>query len=111
MAENVHEVNDETFKSEVLEADKPVAVDMWAPWCGPCRFVTPIMEDLAEENEGKVKICKLNVDDAPETAQSYGITAIPSVILFSDGEEKERMVGVQKKHVYQEALDKLVGEE
>jgi len=111
MADKVQEVTDDNFKSEVLEADQPVMVDMWAPWCGPCRFVTPIMEELAEENEGKAKVCKLNVDDNQKTAEDYGITAIPSVILFEDGEEKERMVGVQKKHQYQEAIDKLAGEE
>lgn len=111
MAENVIEVTDDNFKAEVLEADQPVVVDMWAPWCGPCRFVTPIMEELAEENESKAKICKLNVDENQDTAQEYGITAIPSVILFQNGEEQDRMVGVQKKQAYQDAIDKLAGEE
>lgn len=106
--EQIKEVTDQDFESEVLQADKPVVVDMWAPWCGPCRFVTPVIEELAGENEGKAKVCKLNVDDNPETAQNYGITAIPSVILFQNGEEKDRLVGVQKKESYQQAIDNLI---
>lgn len=109
MSERVIELDEDGFTSEVLNAELPVLVDMWAPWCGPCRFVSPVLEELAEENDGRLKVCKLNVDDAPGIAQKYGVMAIPTVFLFSKGEEVARMVGVQPKQTYQDAIDKVAG--
>jgi len=113
VAGSVIDVTDETFDAEVLKCDVPVMVDMWAPWCGPCRMVSPTVDELAHENGSKVKACKLNVDDCPETAGKFGISAIPTVLFFKDGQEVEnmRMVGVQPKTVYQQALAKLIGGE
>ncbi len=110
MGENVTEVTDDTFESEVLQADVPVAVDLWAPWCGPCTMVSPIIEQLGEDNRGKVKVCKLNVDENPETAARLGVNAIPTVIVFSEGEEQNRLIGAQPKAAYQKALEEFVAD-
>jgi thioredoxin 1 len=110
VAGNVVEVTDATFEGEVLKSDLPVMVDMWAPWCGPCRMVSPVIEQLAQENAGKVKCCKLNVDDSPATAGKYGINAIPTILFFAKGKEVERLrlIGVQPKAAYQKALDEAL---
>jgi thioredoxin 1 len=108
MAENVTDVTDDSFESEVLQADVPVAVDLWAPWCGPCKMVTPIIEELGEDNEGQLKVCKLNVDENPETASQLGVNAIPTVVLFSGGEEQNRLIGARSKADYQTAVDALL---
>lgn len=112
MAENVLEVTDDTFEEEVKKSDIPVMLDIWAPWCGPCRMVTPIVEELAGEYEGSVKVAKLNVDDNPDTAGEFGITSIPSVLFFKDGEElsNRRIIGARSKAEYKEVLDDLVGD-
>lgn len=112
MGEAVPDISDEQFEEEVLDADRPVIVDMWAPWCGPCRMVTPVIEELAEENGDRVKACKLNVDDNQSTAGKYGITAIPTVLFFKNGEEVQdlRMIGAQSKAEYQEAVNELLEE-
>jgi len=106
---SVEDVTDGDFKEKVLESDLPVMVDMWAPWCGPCRFVSPIVDELAEENADKLKTCKLNVDENPEIAQKYGIAAIPSVLFFKNGEEPQdsRVVGARSKDDYQQMIDKI----
>lgn len=111
MSENVKDISDADFEAEVLKSDLPVLVDMWAPWCGPCRMVSPIIEEIAGDNAGKVKACKLNVDDNPQTANTFGINAIPTVLLFKDGEEVQnlRMIGAQSKAAYQKALDEMLG--
>lgn len=101
----VPEFNDQNFESEVLQATGPVLVDFWAPWCGPCRQIAPVIEQLAGENTGSIKIGKLNVDNAPNSAQSYGVSSIPTLMLFKDGEVVERFVGVQPKSRLQEAID------
>ncbi len=89
------EVTDNNFSTEVLGASGTVLVDFWAPWCGPCRMQTPILEGLARELNGNARIVKLNTDENPATARNFGINSIPTLILFRDGKEVERMVGVQ----------------
>ena len=91
------EVTDSTFQSDVLEHDKPIMVDFWAEWCGPCRAVSPILDKIAEENSDKLDIVKLNVDENPETALKYGITSIPAMYVFEKGEIVKRVIGAKPK--------------
>jgi len=91
------EVTDASFQSDVLEHDKPIMVDFWAEWCGPCRAVSPILDKIAEENSDKLDIVKLNVDDNPETAMKYGITSIPAMFVFEKGEIVKRVIGAKPK--------------
>jgi len=100
------EINDSNFKSEVTDSAMPVLVDFWAPWCGPCRMITPILEELAKEYDGKVKVVKINVDDSPNTAGEYGIRSIPTLILFKDGKVFEQTVGAQSKENLKQLVDK-----
>jgi thioredoxin 1 len=97
--------SDATFKTDVLDSPVPALVDFWAPWCGPCRMLGPIMEELSEEAGTKAKIYKLNIDENPKTAELYGIAKIPTVILFRNGKAEKEFVGIQPKKVYTDALD------
>lgn len=105
MAGNVLEVSDASFQSEVLDAKQPVLVDFWAPWCGPCRQIAPMIDALANENVGQAKVVKINIDDNPEAAMTYGIQSIPTLIVFKNGEPTQRFLGAQPKPRLQEALD------
>lgn len=91
------EVTDASFQADVLEHDKPIMVDFWAEWCGPCRAVSPILDKIAEEHSDKLDIVKLNVDDNPETALKYGITSIPAMYVFQKGEIVKRVIGAKPK--------------
>jgi thioredoxin 1 len=91
------EVTDASFQSDVLEHDKPIMVDFWAEWCGPCRAVSPILDKIAEEHSDRLDIVKLNVDDNPETALKYGITSIPAMFVFQKGEIVKRVIGAKPK--------------
>lgn len=101
----VLELTDANFDSEVLQSTEPVLVDFWAPWCGPCRQIAPVVEQLAGENSGSVKVAKLNVDDAPMSAQNYGVSSIPTLMIFKGGEVVDKFVGVQPKARLQQAID------
>ncbi len=102
------EVNGNNFKQEVLESSIPVLVDFWASWCMPCRMLAPTIEKLAEENQGKLKVCKLNTDENQNIAAQYGIQGIPTLIVFKEGKEVSRTVGVMSKEKLQEKLDPIL---
>ena len=91
-------VTDTTFDEEVLKSSTPVLVDFWAPWCGPCKMIAPVLEEIAKEKDGALKIAKLDVDDNPETAQKFGVMSIPTLLLFKDGREVNRLVGYMPKN-------------
>lgn len=99
------EVTDSNFDTEVLKSDKPVLVDFWAPWCGPCRMVAPIVDELSEEYDGKVKFVKLNTDDNIKTATTYGIRSIPALLVFKGGEVAGQIVGFRPKSDLKQRLD------
>src|SRR4029079_1520294 len=105
MAENVREFTDANFQSEVLDSAEPVLVDFWAPWCGPCRMLTPTIEALAGEFASRVRVGKVNTDENPGAASSHGISAIPTVILFKGGRVVEKFVGVSPKEKFAKALN------
>ena len=102
------EVTDETFEQDVLKASEPVLVDFWAPGCGPCLITGPILEDLAEEFEGRVLMTKFNVDAGSRTPAQYGIMAIPTLIIFKDGKEAGRVLGAFPKHVLEGKIEALL---
>jgi thioredoxin 1 len=104
-SDKVHEISDNTFKDEVINSDKLTLVDFWAPWCSPCKAIAPVIEELASTYEGKVKFTKLNVDDNPMTASSYGIRGIPTMILFKNGSIVDQVIGAVPKT----ELEKVIG--
>ena len=105
MSGNVVNVTDVSFETDVLQSGMPVLVDFWASWCGPCKMVGPIVEELADDFAGKVKVCKLNVDENTKTAQAYGVMSIPTLILFKNGKEVDRVVGFRPKADLAELLE------
>ena len=102
------EVTDDSFASEVLNSELPVLVDFWAEWCGPCKMVSPIVEELSNEYNGKVKVAKLDVDTNPQTATNYGIRGIPTLLMFKDGSAVDQIVGAVPKTQIAERLDKII---
>lgn len=102
------EVTDATFDETVLKSDKPVLVDFWAPWCGPCRMVSPIVDQIADENSDKLTVVKVNTDDNLETASKYGITSIPALYVFKDGDVAKTIIGARPKPALEEELAEFI---
>ncbi|KKP80684.1 MAG: Thioredoxin [Candidatus Levybacteria bacterium GW2011_GWB1_35_5] len=100
---------DQNFKEQVLDSQTPVLVDFWAEWCAPCRIVSPIIEELASEYSGKLKVGKLDVDSNSQAAQDYGVMSIPSIILFKNGNPIKTMIGAQSKDNYKREIDSILG--
>ena len=108
MVGNVTELTDADFDDVVHNSDVPVLVDFWAPWCGPCKIMAPLIEEIAEKYAEKAKICKLNTDDARDSAVEFGIQAIPTTILFKDGQIQKKWVGVTSKEDIVAAIDEML---
>ena len=109
MSEHVKDVSDNSFEADVLKSDRPVLVDFWAQWCAPCRMLAPTVEAVAEKYVETASVVKLNVDDNPAISQRYGIKGIPTLILFKNGKEEERVVGATSKEAISRMIDKHVG--
>ncbi len=103
------DVSDATFEQAVLSSDRPVLVDFWAEWCGPCRIVGPTLDELASELNGQVTIAKVNVDENPRTAQAFGIRSIPTLMLVKDAEVKETVIGAQPKSKLEDVINRHIG--
>ena len=107
-SEHVINLTDDNFQAEVVDSDIPVLVDFWAEWCMPCKMLAPTIEELAEEFTGKVKVCKLDTDNARESAMQFAISAIPTIILFKGGEKVSQLVGLQQKTDIKAAMEELL---
>ena len=108
MAAGLHDIDDKNFEESVLKSSEPVFVDFWAPWCGPCVAMSPILEELASEYEGKVKVTKMNVDENANVPAEYGVRSIPFMVLFKDGQMVDQVVGAVPKAKLKEMFDKVV---
>lgn len=108
MSELVKEVSDNNFEKEVIQSDKPVLVDFWATWCGPCRVLAPILEKVAQKYDASARVVKVDVDENSSTTQRYGIKGMPTMVLFKDGREQERIVGLVSAEVISRMIDKHV---
>lgn len=106
--ENLLHVTDEDFEAEILKSEKPVLVDFWAAWCGPCKAIAPTIEALAEEYAGQIRVAKLDVDNNPKSAMKFGIRAIPTMIMFKDGEVSDQITGAVGKAQLEEAIKKVL---
>jgi len=107
-SETIIELNDASFESEVIKSENPVLVDFWAPWCGPCKAIAPIVDEISNEFTDKVKVGKVNVDDNPETSMKFGIRSIPTLMVFKNGEVLEQIVGAVPKSEIERALEKAL---
>lgn len=105
---DIMEATDQNFEAEILKSQTPVLVDFWAVWCGPCQMVAPIVEELANEYDGKIKVLKLNTDENPDIAGKYGIMSIPTLLFFKGGQPVEKVIGAVPKRILKEAIDKLL---
>ena len=105
---DVQQVTDASFDSDVLKADVPVLIDFWAPWCGPCKAIAPVVDELAKDYAGRLKVVKMNVDDNPNTPSKYGVRSIPNLLVFKGGQVKEQIVGAVPKAVLVKAVDQVV---
>ncbi len=105
---NVQAVGDDSFEGEVLKSPTPVLIDFWAPWCAPCRAIAPVVEEIAQEYAGRLKVLKMNVDDNPQTPSRYGVRGIPNLILFQGGQVKEQIVGAVPKSQLVKAISTVV---
>jgi thioredoxin 1 len=101
-------VDDNTFEEEIIKSDLPALVDLWAPWCGPCNALAPVVAELAEQYKDRIKVAKLNVDESPGTASNYGVRSIPTLLLFKDGEMKDTLVGLAPKERLEEFIKKVL---
>jgi len=108
MSENIMTVDQDNFQKNVLDAQKPVLVDFWAPWCGPCRAVAPIVEELAKEYSDKAGFAKVNVDESPILASQYGVMSIPTIIVFKDGKPAEQVIGYKPKNELKKVIDNVL---
>jgi len=108
MTANITQVADNNFDAEVLRAQLPVLIDFWAPWCGPCRAIAPVIEELAQDYAGKLKVTKMNVDENPVTPSRYGVRGIPNLLLIRDGTVKEQIVGAVPKARLVDAIEKVL---
>ncbi len=108
MAEGIMEIEDGNFENEVLKADMPVLVDFWAPWCGPCKAIGPVVEELSKDYDGKIKFMKCNVDNSPITPGKYGIKAIPTLILFKGGDVVDQVTGMVAKSKLEDVIKKAL---
>ena len=108
-SENIVNLSSENFEQEVLKAETPVLVDFWAEWCGPCKMLAPVLDELAQEYGAKLKVGKVNIDHDQQLSVQYGIQSIPTLLIFKDGQVKEQHIGMKSKSVLKDALDSAIG--
>lgn|SRR5690606_25916468 len=108
MSDNIHHVTDASFENEVLKAEGPVLVDFWAEWCGPCKMIAPVLDELADEYAGKLKVCKLDIDANPETAPRFNVKGIPTLIIFKNGNVEAKKVGALSKSQLATFIDSTI---